>query len=347
MISFEKKQALKEEINKTIEIIEKYSKDLTSNNIGVNAFGNNNNYNILYPFATEDMRGYYPEFGHPKKFLTVGGSGDQLLNAIKLGAEKIDVFDSNKLVKRQGALKVESAKVLDAEELYKYFVSFRKQLFTRFNQKLAEEDKIYWDALYDFIEPKELLGLFSYEKLSRETIFQINPYLDKEEYKLFQKKLENVEINYYDSDLYSLPKVLGDNTYDAMNFSNIYEYLNYRNNTNRENAFRYYRFIMEEMYPRLNENGTMMIAYMYAFNERVKKHFEEMYDKYPEKLVCSSLITLEQYLFYKKGFTSQNYDYTLLLNLFEKENIERVSTSHIRYGQSIDMTHDMALFLKE
>lgn len=347
MISPDRKRFLKEEINQTIDIIQSFDERMESSDLDANKFSLDRVYDYLYAFGTEDMAGYYPEFGQPKTFLTVGASGDQLLNAIKLGATKIDVFDLNRLDKRQCELKVSSAKVLSAEELWKYFNSLDEDLFNRFVHKMKEEDRIYWESLYEFIGFRGLDKLYPYIKIPKELYFKINPYLERKGYEEFQERLENAEINYYDSDLYSLPELLKDNTYDAMNFSNIYEYLNYGRNTNYENALKYYQFIMEKMYPRLNQDGTIMAAYMYAFNKNAKKRFDELSIEYPRKLMYSEGITLNRLYLHLEGYTFQNYSYSLIQDLFENENIRKIPTSHVIFGRSVDMSHDMALCLKK
>ncbi len=342
MLSLERKNILKNEISKAIEAFD------TERLPGDSCFTEKDIYDVLYNFATEDMRGYYKEFGKIKRFLTVGASGDQILNAIKAGAEKIDVFDLNRLAKRQCAQKVAAAQVLDYEELYKYFISFKEEMFKCFNGKLALEDNVFWESLYDFKGEEEIHNLYPYRRFDKEMIYQINPYLDKEGYEEFQQRIADVEINYYDVDLYSLNRCLADNTYDAMTFSNIYEYLNYGRFVGKENALRYYKFIMEEMYPRLVEDGTIMVTYMYAFSDKVKEYIDEVKNNGElEKMVLSGNISLDQLDLYLRGLTSQNYSYSLLLDLFEKENIKKVATSHIVYGQSFDTSHDMALCLKK
>lgn len=164
----------------------------------------------------------------------------------------------------------------------------------------------------------------------------------------FQERLANVEINYIDSDIYGLNKHLGDNTYDAMTFSNIYEYLNYGRYVCEENALKYYEFIMKEMYPRLNENGTIMVNYMYAFNDAVRKFINTAIDTgRMDEFVYAEAIPLTKFETYLQGLTSQNYAYTLLLDLFDKENIKKVATAHVEFGQSFDTSHDMALCLNK
>lgn len=341
-----KKINLKEEINKTIDLINSDEDELS--NIGINIFDLNNTYSRFYRFATEDMRGYYKGFGSPKTFLTVGASGDQILNAVKIGAEKIDVFDLNILSKRQNALKVGAASILKPNDIYEYFHLFDEDVFKNISSFLREEDRIYWDSLYDYVGKEEFYNLYPYSTLDKYIIFQINPYLDEEGYEDFQKRLRDVEINYFDADLYSLPEVLGDNRYDAMNFSNVYEYLNYGRNTNKENALKYYNFIMREMFPKLNDNGSIMVSYLYAFSDRVKKYLKEAEENGSlQDIVYSGSINFEQLNLYMKGLTSQNYSYLLLLDLFENENIQKIDTAHIEFGQSFDKSHDMAVFLKK
>lgn len=346
MITVDRKKVLREEINKAVELIDR--KDNILEKCRQNTFGNNRVYEKFYKFATEDIRGYSLEFGSPKTFLTIGASGDQILNAVKLGAERIDAFDLNRLSKRQCAQKVGAAQVLNRDELYDYFNLFDEDVYASFNKKLKSEDRVFWDSLYDFRGESDIAKLYPYVQLSKEKVFAINPYLDKEGYKEFQERLQNVEINYIDADFYSLNKHLKDNTYDVMNFSNIYEYLNYGRVVSEEKALKYYRCIMEEMYPRLNNNGAIMVSYMYDFNDKVKDFVKEMVARGGlDDLVYSRKISTRQLGVYLVGMTAQNYAYTLLLDLFEKENIKKVVTEHVEFGQSFDKSHDMALCLKK
>lgn len=104
---------------------------------------------------------------------------------------------------------------------------------------------------------------------------------------------------------------------------------------------------MQKMYPRLNKNGTMMISYMYAFSDKVKEDFDEMYKNNPNRIVSSGPIGFEQVPDYIKGLTTQNYAYSLLLDEFKEESIKKIETEHVQYGQSQDMSHDMALCLRK
>lgn len=220
MLTQEQNKRLKLEVGKTIDIINK-------NQSGLRLVKDKYQvYDDLYHHATEDMATYYREYQNPKTFLTIGASGDQLLNAVAIGAKKIDVFDINHLSKRGCALKVAGAKTLKLDELQEFFLNFREDEYRYIGSNLREEDLLYWNAVYDFVGEEGVRRLFPYKKLNKDLIKKINSYLNKDNYQGFQRKLQDVEINYIDSSLYSLEEKLKDNTYDGMNFSNIYEYIN-------------------------------------------------------------------------------------------------------------------------
>lgn len=341
MLTREQVTKLKKEVSETIDVMSDNKKMETNFNVGIN-------YEGLYSNATEDMAGYYPEFGTPKTFLTVGASGDQTLNAVLQGAKEIKAFDLNYLAKRGVALKVAAVRALTLQELNTFYSTFNEELYVKVSQYLDEENCTYWDALYNYFDGIDIARrLYIYKRLNSELITSINPYLEKEKYQLLQSKLSDVDIKYYDSDLYNLPKHLENQTFDAINFSNIYEYLNYGKNCSRELAEKYHNFIMKDIYPKLNENGCMMFAYLYAFNDNVKQHVDKLYEANPEKLVPSGNVNLEQMESFLEGLTSQNMSYSFLLDAFANDQINKILTTNVFYGHSIDHSHDLALCLKK
>lgn len=348
MLTYNEQAELRKEINETIAIMEKDGmKDFLFNQI-IHSSGFDTECSPLYLFGTEDMRRYYKEFGNPETFLTIGASGDQLLNAILLGAKKIDVFDSNPLSKRGCALKVGAFKELSKKDFLKFYRGFSVGIFNRFSGSLSEKDYAYWNSLYEVKTADDIADkLFTYKRFLSEIIKKINPYLDDENYEKLKDLIKNVEINYIDADLYSLPKHLEGKTYDGVNLSNIYEYIVFGTKTNETEVRAFYEFIMSEIYPRLTKGGKAMIAYMYAFSDGVKKYVDELYLEHPDKFLPSGAISFEDVPYYKKGLTSQNRSYSLLLDNFAHEPIDKIVTEHIEYGQSIDMSHDMAVMLKK
>lgn len=350
MLNTIQKERLKKEVNATWELATGTKDPVDSNVEMLIDYLTEDDfkcYGALYQHATEDMRSYYKAFDKVERFLTIGASGDQLLNAVSMGAKKIDVFDKNCLSKRGCALKVASVKTLSNKDLIAYFFSHRNNLYQRVSPKLTEEDLTYWNSVYDILSESEIQArLFAYRYLGQNIIRSINPYLDDENYALLKDQLEDVEINYIDAPLEALGEKIQGKEYDAINLSNIYEYINFRKNTSMENAQNFHDYIMETIFPHLSKNGKMMVAYMYGFNDKVKRFVEEEYQKRPEDLVYQKNIPLSQLGDYLDGFTSQNLSYAYLLDTFKNDNIETIPTENIVYGQSFDKSHDLALIVK-
>ena len=319
---------------------------------GANLFNGSSSFVPLYVNATEDMRSYYKIFSSPKTFLTIGGSGEQVVNAINCGANDIDVFDSNYLAKYAVSLRLAAICGLSKEEFISYYTSFNKELFDKFKDYLDEAAYIFWNDLYDTYSEEMAPDifktlLFRFGRIEESLHNYINPYLDDDKYELLKDKIDQCKINYIDCDLYTLPSFIKDRKYDGMTFSNIYEYINYDSTLTKAKAIKYRNFIMYQILPHLNNDGAIMISYLYAFNMRLKKEFDALYKKYPKNIVASGPITNNQYYFYKMGLTYQNLAYSLLLDAFKNDNVKKIPTTHVLYGHSIEMDHDLALCLKK
>lgn len=349
MLSVEEKEKIKYDLEKTLELIERNDPlyNMMTRLIGDSPFNHPKNYESLYTNATEDMRTYYKEFCTPTSFLSIGASGEQVINATSIGAKEIDVYDSNHLCIHGTNLRLAAVCALDKEELYRFYETFEPELFIRVLEQLDEAELNYWGNLYRLVGPEILrTRLFTYKRLDRSLVELINPYLDDSLYPTLKEKLAQVKINYLDCDLYSLPQHIQGKKYDAMTFSNIYEYLNYNGDIRKSKALDYRNFVMEAMYPHLNVGGAIMVSYMYAFNDSLKKDFDSMYSKNPQNLVGTGALTLEQANYYYAGLTTQNLAYSLLLDAMANDPIIHLETQHVQFGQSKDMSHDMALLLK-
>ena len=349
MLTTEQRRIIKKDVNKTIDLVQKEETGVNffKTIMGDNFFADDEKYTGIYSNATEDIRGYNEEFNKPTVALTITGSGDQIINMANIGAKEIDAFDINPLSKRGSALRIAAVRTLDQSVFHYFYKTFASNIFAKVSENLSEEDYAYWNAIYDIMDPKIIrTNLFPYLKLEKEDSKAINPYLDEENYKQVQRLLSEVKINYIDCDIYDLPQHIKDKRYDAMNFSNIYEYLNFGKETSIENAKRYRDFIMKEMYSRLNEGGTIVASYMYAFSEKVKEEIDKMIIR-GESPILSGAISFEEMEKYMNGFTGQNLSYSMLLDEFKNDPIKMIQTAHVYFGQSMDKSHDLALCLKK
>lgn len=333
--------------NASMESIDPFLQSL----LGVNNFASNNKYDGLYINATEDMRTYYSIFDKPKSFLSIGASGEQVANAINSGATVIDVYDSNRLCRYAVSLRLAAITSLSKKELIAFYDTFDAKLFAKLAYNLDELSLNYWGNLYMMFDPSGpsiiRQTLFPYKRLDKSLVLKMNPYLDDSNYLTMKDKIKASQVTFYDCDLYSLPRILSNKSYDAITLSNIYEYLNYGKDIAYHKALKYRNFVITSLLPHLNPNGTIMVSYLYAFSKYLKDDFDKMYQENPSKLVPSGAMTLDQYPYYMAGLTTQNLSYSQLLDAFKDDHLEYLPTEHIEFGQSKDMSHDLAVYLKK
>lgn len=81
----------------------------------------NYGFDDIYPFTTENINGYLDLFNLNKKsLLTVGSSGDQVINAILNGCIDITLLDKNPYSKYYYYLKVACLLSLNLDEFMNY-----------------------------------------------------------------------------------------------------------------------------------------------------------------------------------------------------------------------------------
>lgn len=348
-------ERIKQDLIETIKLMQRNNgiHGIVETLSGSSPFKNGTHYEGLYINATEDMASYYKQFHTTDSFLTIGASGEQVVNAIHAGAKKIDVYDSNRLCRHALYLRLAAIKALSYEEFLKFYKDFNYKTFTKVAECLSEEERAYWKGLYQSIYPTAFAGeaiaklLFTYKRLDDELIKRINPYLNHQNFQKLKTIIDAVEITYIDSDLYHLPSHIEGKSYDAINCSNIYEYLNYSSDVKYKHAKRYRNFIMNELYPHLNPNGTILVSYLYAWSDELKKDFDKILKESKGYVVPTGAINLEQYFLYLQGLTSQNLAYSYLFDAFQEDPVEKIATNHVEYGQSKDMSHDLALILRK
>lgn len=191
----------------------------------------------LYPFTNENIGGYYNRLDFENKnVLTVTSSGDHILNAILLGANEINAFDINPLAKYYVALKIAALKSLNLDQFISFlynknifkqeesYLNYKIYLY-RIREYLDTKSKIFCDYMFENYTTKEIYKskLFSKNFLNIRGLIEANPYLNEENFKKLKKIIENVVINYFDSDLKNIPELK--RKFDIIILSNIPSFL--------------------------------------------------------------------------------------------------------------------------
>ena len=231
----------------------------------------------IYPFTTENIKGYINHFdlGINKSLLTVGSSGDQVINAVLKGCRDITVIDINPYTKFYYYLKMAAIIDLTYDE---YFMFFK---YKSYPTTFEENEDTLCKNLYDRL--KDNLRLLDYESylfweeillnynnvLIRNRLFSndegqikenrgCNNYLStKEDYLKTRTMIKKVHPVFINDDILT---VKFNRRFDVIWLSNIANYLN-------EDEIK---DMVHRMYNRLNINGQMLISYLYKTKKDTK-----------------------------------------------------------------------------
>ena len=256
-------------------------------------------YGPVYPFTNEMLSKYPMPNLNGKKTLSVTSSGDHILLASYLGSENITGFDINRFSKYYAALKIALIKACNYDNFiklismltaidsydpkYRYFQydTFNK-VFSYAYQYLNLDEITFFNTfleLYNNINKNFDIRFFRYELSNISLTF----YNDENNYYKLRRCLMNCEINYVDSNISKLPKVL-DDKFDAIYISNIIHRLNKNSDKNK------YKTLIK-LYPLLNHEGML---FDYSWNEitydkysKINKYF------YVEKIRTSNESTID------------------------------------------------------
>ena len=205
-------------------------------------------YNTVYNMTNEQLALYFKYF--PIKdgnVLTVLGSGDHVLQAVCCGAKSIYAFDYNPLALHMAKLKIKSLSILERNEFLNYFynIDYKRYFDVSYYKKIRDYLDSYtmklWDSLYNDFNNHEITDNLinngdSYINRSEDG------FLNRDKYYLTKKNLENVDINYFCSDVFDvLEKVPSDIKFNAAFLSNIFDWMNL------EDAVKYPLFVKRDL----------------------------------------------------------------------------------------------------
>lgn len=245
-------------------------------------------FDVIYPFTSENIAGYMEDLDLTnKKIITVTASSDHILNAIAQGATDITTFDINPETRYYMELKLEGVQQLEYEDFLKLFLfdnpmSLNKEIIM--SLITSKDCQYYWEEKYRENKNNGLLlkksSVFYRKYFNTKSKLKQNIYLNKSKYQQVQKRLEEVKINFINTDLKNL-HLKGE--YDDMFLSNISDYISlmYQEHPLEQFAKKIYE---------LSENvKTIYFAYLYDIGnsnrseiddiERVKRVFPTLQEK--------------------------------------------------------------------
>lgn len=226
----------------------------------------------IYSFSTENLSflSLIPQ-KNKNSALTITGSGDQVLMLINEGYHKITCIDSNYLSHYFSELKFQCLTHLVYDDFILFFKnntsSFNYHIFKKIKNYLSPECEKFWNQIYlknDYngykIRNSDLFNL-KYD----EWYIKINnvPYLsDINLYNKIQKSLQSksIKINFITE---SFEKFTTNENFDLILLSNISDYSHKFYKDDYLLKFKL-NFVLPA-YHLLNNNGTLMFAYVYDF----------------------------------------------------------------------------------
>ena len=227
----------------------------------------------LYPFATENVSGYIGEFKlKDKSLLTVGSSGDQVINAVLRNCKDITLYDIAQESIYYYYLKCAGLICLTKEEFLEFFRYrvYIKHIYVNQNvfniesynklkstlRLLDYESYLYFDELFNTFPGITIREeLFDYDEDNTELLEKSNLYLKNNIlYKEAGNKVKKVKPKFICDDIFNIDDK---NKYDNIWLSNIMTWLN-----EYEDIMK----LLDKAYNCLNEDGKLLASYLYRTN---------------------------------------------------------------------------------
>ena len=254
-------------------VVQELLEDAMSECLGMYSSNAHQTFYKIYPFTTENIDGYMDYFDvSGKSILTVGSSGDQVINNAIRGAGAqtvIDICPNTKLyfyLKKAGLLELSYQEFMQFFRFKNYPMLFKtnddvfsQELFLKMKDRLQELDSevyYFWDNLFSLF-PADLIRrrLFVGDEYQNKVLKIIDSYLSDEEcYDMAKSVISSVEPEFVIHDLTDfgpLPEDL--ENYDFINLSNLGTWWE-RNTTKR---------VVDKLVPYLNPDGNILICYLY------------------------------------------------------------------------------------
>lgn len=243
-------------------------------------------YSKIYTFTTENISGYIEHFDlFNKSLLTIGSSGDQILNSFYFGARDITLYDINPFAKYYIYLKIAAILSLSYEEFklffFKYGTSpfgrnnymFSKKIFNKIKDNLRlfdYEAYLFFDELFSLYEENKIRErLFDDDEDRNKVIEGFNIYLkDEESYNKLKSIIKKITFKYINGNIFddSIP-----GRYDNIILSNLCTITSIE---------KFKELLIKLVSNNLNSNGSIMWGYLWNidFNSTsMNKDWKDIY----------------------------------------------------------------------
>lgn len=233
-----------------------------------------NMFNHIYPFSTENIKGYYELLDlENKDILTIGASGDHTINLELENVKSSDYFDINPFTKYYYELKIAAIKSLDYNEFLEFFCyedypktfkknkkAFNLEMYKKIAPYLKDDTKIFWDSLYLEVSGIDIRNsnLFSKDEEPLRVIKKANNYLDEFNYNNLKNNIK-LTPNFYQSNIVRLDKKLN-KQYDIIMLSNIAQYIE---GLFDKNHLENLKEVILKLEDKLKDNGIIIVSYLY------------------------------------------------------------------------------------
>lgn len=240
----------------------------------------------IYSFTTENISGYIDYFDlKDKSLLTVGSSGDQILNAFYNGARDITLFDLNEYAKYFVYLKISAIMSLSYEEFKLFFFTrsvnpfkenksmFSKEIFMKLQENLRildYESYLFFDELFSLYDNKTIReNLFDDDESRNKVILNYNNYLkDENSYNKLKGIINKLYFKYINGDIF-LDKI--DGKYNNIFLSNLCSITSLKNLRD---------LLVKIDKNNLKEDGSILLGYLWDISfdcNEFDKNWKDIY----------------------------------------------------------------------
>lgn len=244
------------------------------------------NFVRIYPFTTENISGYINNFDlKNKSLLTLGSSGDQVLNSAMFKCKDISVLDICPFTKFYFYLKKAAILTLTYDEFLSFFCYinfpktfennkdvFKKEVFLKLKQTLRLLDYksfLFWDDLFYCYNPITIrTSLFERDEDKHFILKATNLYLSSDlSFNSCKMNIKNINPEFI---IGNVENVKLYRNYDNIWLSNLGQYL----------EIEKLKIIVDNLFCNLNNEGKILLCYLYQTTKTTKyrKEWAKIYN---------------------------------------------------------------------